>query len=74
MSYHSIYFNGKILTVDSVFSIAQAVAIKEDRFLEVGTNRDILSSAGANLKKLILRGIQLYPDLSRPMLTRKWHH
>ncbi len=59
----TIYFNGKILTVDSAFSIAQAVAIKGDRFLEVGSNRDILSLGGAKLKKIDLQGHTVVPGL-----------
>ena len=33
--------NGKIITVDNQFRIAQAVAIKGDRFLAVGGNAEI---------------------------------
>jgi len=33
--------NGKIITVDNKFAIAQAVAIRGDRFVAVGSNADI---------------------------------
>ncbi len=33
-----ILHNGKVLTVDEQFSIVPAVAIRDGRFLEVGTN------------------------------------
>ena len=33
--------NGKIITVDNKFAIAQAVAIRGDRFVAVGTNQDV---------------------------------
>ena len=34
----TIYYNAKIVTVDSAFSIAQAVAIHADTFMAVGTD------------------------------------
>ena len=37
--------NGKIITVDDRFSIAQAVAVKGDRIVAVGTNSEILGLA-----------------------------
>jgi len=59
----AIYFNGKILTVDSAFSIAQALAIKGDHFLGVGTNEDILPLAGAQTRKIDLQGHTVVPGL-----------
>ena len=38
--------NGKIITVDERFSIAQAVAIRGDRIVAVGTNQDLARLAG----------------------------
>ena len=38
--------NGKIITVDERFTIAQAVAIAGDRVVAVGTNQDMLRLAG----------------------------
>ena len=38
--------NGKIITVDDKFTIAQAVAIKGDRIVAVGTNQEITRLAG----------------------------
>ncbi len=37
----SIYVNGKVVTVDARDSIAQALAVKGDRILAVGTNEEI---------------------------------
>ena len=37
----TILTNGKIITVDDQFSIAQAVAIRGGRFVAVGSNQDI---------------------------------
>ncbi len=50
-----ILSNGKIITVDERFSIAQAVAIKGDRIVAVGTNQDITRLAGAGTRRIDLR-------------------
>jgi len=59
----AIYYNGKIVTVDSAFTIAQAVAIKGDRFLAVGTDKEILSLAGEKTKRMDLEGATVVPGL-----------
>ena len=41
----TILHNGKILTVDAQFSIAEAVAILDNEVLAVGTNDDVLKLA-----------------------------
>ena len=41
-----ILTNGKIVTVDERFTIAQAVAVKGDRIVAVGTNQEIARLAG----------------------------
>ena len=43
-----ILVNGRILTVDDQFSVAQAVAIKGQRVLAVGKNAEIRKRADAN--------------------------
>ena len=43
--------NGKIITVDERFTIAQAVAIKGDRIVAVGTNQEIARLGGAEHAK-----------------------
>src|SRR5438034_2457632 len=58
-----ILSNGKIITVDERFTIAQAVAIKGDRIVNVGTNADILRLAGANTRRIDLRGRSVIPGL-----------
>ena len=37
----TVLTNGKIITVDNGFTIAQAIAIRGDRFVAVGTTQDI---------------------------------
>ena len=58
-----ILVNGKILTVDKSFSIAEAVAIKNDRFLAVGSNADIIKLAGNSTTKIDLKGKTVIPGL-----------
>ena len=41
-----ILWNGKIVTVDERFTIAQAVAVAGDRIVAVGTNQDVSGLAG----------------------------
>src|SRR5688572_20471541 len=58
-----ILTNGKIITVDDRFSIAQAVAIQGDRFIAVGTNQEITRLAGPNTRRIDLRGRAVVPGL-----------
>jgi predicted amidohydrolase YtcJ len=55
--------NGKIITVDERFSIAQAVAIKGDRIVAVGTNQEITRLAGPGTRRIDLRGRAVTPGL-----------
>jgi len=52
---------GKIITADKPFTIAQAVAIKDGRFIAVGTNQDIKPLAGPRTKIVALRGKSVVP-------------
>jgi predicted amidohydrolase YtcJ len=58
-----ILSNGKIITVDERFTIAQAVAIKGDRIIAVGTNQDIVKLAGPATRRIDLRGRSVTPGL-----------
>lgn len=42
----AIYYNGKVVTVDKAFTIAEAFAVKEGRFVAVGRNADVRALAG----------------------------
>jgi predicted amidohydrolase YtcJ len=59
----TILTNGKIITVDAQFSIAQAVAVRRDRILAVGSNQDITRMAGPNTRRIDLRGRSVVPGL-----------
>ena len=55
--------NGKIVTVDDRFTIAQAAAIQGDRIVAVGTSQDIARMAGAGTRTIDLRGRTVIPGL-----------
>jgi hypothetical protein len=58
-----ILSNGKIITVDERFTIAQAVAIRGNRIVAVGANAEIASLAGPNTRTVDLRGRAVIPGL-----------
>ncbi|MDB5902205.1 MAG: hypothetical protein JWM26_1083 [Betaproteobacteria bacterium] len=58
-----LLINGKIVTVDDRFAIAQAVAIKGQRIVAVGTTADVRKAAGTNAKVIDLRGRTVIPGL-----------
>ncbi len=58
-----ILSNGKILTVDKSFSIAEAIALKGDRILAVGTNDEIAALAHAETEVIDLEGKTVLPGL-----------
>ena len=55
--------NGKIITVDGRFTIAQAVAIRGERILAVGSNQDIGRLAGPATRRIDLRGRAVVPGM-----------
>ena len=59
----TIFFNGKIVTVDPNFSYAEALAITGERFSAVGSSEEILLSAGPDTQKIDLAGRTLLPGL-----------
>ena len=58
-----ILHNGKILTVDKSFTIAEAIAIRGKEIAAVGTNASILAMAGPSTKKIDLKGRTVIPGL-----------
>jgi len=58
-----ILYNGKVVTVDKNFNIAQAVAIRDGKFLAVGRNTNILALAGRGSVKIDLKGKTIIPGL-----------
>jgi hypothetical protein len=58
-----ILFHGRILTVDSRDSIAEALAIRGGKIIAVGTDRDMLRLAGAATQRIDLHGRTATPGL-----------
>ena len=58
-----ILTNGKIITVDERFTIAQAVAVRGDRIAAVGTTQEITRLAGPSTRRIDLRGRAVVPGL-----------
>ena len=58
-----ILTNGKIITVDERFTIAQAVAIKGDRIVAVGTSQAMAQLAGTDTRRIDLMGRAVIPGL-----------
>ena len=58
-----ILHNGKILTVNKSFAIAQALAVKGERIVAVGRNADVLRLKGAGTRVVDLGGKTVLPGL-----------
>jgi len=59
----AIYLNGKIVTVDARFSIAQAFAVTGERFTAVGSSAEIRKLAGPSTRVVDLHGRTVVPGL-----------
>jgi predicted amidohydrolase YtcJ len=57
----SIYYNGKVATVDDQFTIAEAVAVRDGRIVAVGSNRNVRHLATRGTKQLDLGGRTVLP-------------
>ena len=55
--------NGKIVTVNSKFQIAQAMVLRGDQILAVGTNAAMTRLAGPQAESIDLRGKTVLPGL-----------
>ena len=55
--------NGKVITVDGEFSIKEAVAIKNGRFIAVGSDRDVRPLMGSGTRVIDLGGRTVVPGL-----------
>jgi predicted amidohydrolase YtcJ len=58
-----ILYNGKVLTVDSNFSVAEAVAITGNHIAAVGSNEEVLALAGPDSQKIDLAGRTVTPGI-----------
>ena len=57
----SIVYNGKILTADDQFTIVEAVAIRDGKFLARGTSAEMLRLAGPKTDRIDLQGKTAVP-------------
>src|SRR5437879_4580490 len=58
-----ILHHGKIVTVDTKFTIHHAIAIKDGRILRVGSDADVLQTKGPESKLVDLAGKMVLPGL-----------
>jgi predicted amidohydrolase YtcJ len=56
--------NGKVITVDRNFSIAQALAVRGDKIIAVGTTEDIGALVGRKTKTVDLKGNSVLPGIN----------
>lgn len=58
-----VYRNGFVYTVDGVRSRAEAFAVKDGKFIAVGSNDDMKAVTGKNTKTVNLKGKMVMPGL-----------
>ena len=56
-----VFYNGKVVTADDNFTVVQAVAVRDGKFLALGADSRILRMAGPNTVKIDLKGNSLIP-------------
>lgn len=59
-----VIINGNILTVDPLFSVVRAAAIKEGKIVATGSSDDIRRLAGKQTRVLDLKGATLLPGIN----------
>lgn len=74
----SIFTNGRVLTVDAEFSVAEAIAVAGERVLAVGSVTDILALAGPETETIDVGGRTIVPGLIDNHMhfaraTRDWY-
>ena len=68
-----ILHNGRIATQDGRQSFAEAVAIKDNRFLAVGTEREVMAYKGGHTQLIDLNARTVIPGLERyPHPSDSW--
>ncbi|MBI3079711.1 MAG: amidohydrolase [Deltaproteobacteria bacterium] len=58
-----VLFNGKIVTMDGRSSVVEALAVKDGRFVTVGSAREVLVLATPRTQRVDLRGRAVIPGL-----------
>jgi len=57
----TVFTGGTILTVDANFSEAEAIAIRENKIIAIGSDTDVRAAAGANAQIVDLAGRTMLP-------------
>ncbi|WP_405220910.1 amidohydrolase [Lentisalinibacter sediminis] len=57
----TIYHNGTIITIDDAKPAAEAVAVRDGRILAVGSEAEVLETAGADTRRVDLAGRTMLP-------------
>jgi predicted amidohydrolase YtcJ len=71
-----IYYNGQILTMEKSEPTAQAIAIKGDKILSVGTDEQVMTFKGNDTKVVDLKGMTATPgfiDSHTHRIGDRWH-
>lgn len=58
-----VLLNGKIVTVDETMPVVEAIAVKGDRILAVGSSDEIKAFVSSSTKKIDLKGALVIPGL-----------
>ena len=67
-----ILVHGKVVTVDPGFSIREAVAVRGDRLLVVGSDAEVMATRGAATKVVDLKGRMVLPGLIDSHMHPTW--
>src|SRR5215469_1864857 len=59
----TILYHGKIVTVDPQFHIVDAIAVRGDRIVGVGSHEKLAALAGQNTRQIDLKGRTVLPGL-----------
>jgi len=71
-----VLYNGRVVTMIEEGDVQEAIAIRGDRILFVGTTREALALSGPNTERLDLAGRAVYPGFIDPhthLLNDSWN-
>ena len=60
----TVYVNGKVVTVDDKFSVASSFAVKDGKFVAVGSDSQVRALAGPSTRVVDLKGRTVIPGLT----------
>ncbi len=72
-----IYFNGQIITMEKDNPVAEAIALKADKIMAVGSQSDVLVWQGDRTRMINLNGLTVTPgfiDLHSHRIGDRWHY